>query len=283
MATYSGKDLIKQMENYTPSPGTLAIWSLGQMGFAIKGGDSRIIYIDPVLTDIVALKNPEDAEHFKRAFSPPLQPEDINNADYVFCTHEHLDHTDPLTLAGIVHNSPSAQIIAPNRVRPLLLDIGLGANQFIAADFIAPMDLDGIRVWIIPAAHYDLEYDEHSGYRYVGYLIQWDNVTLYHSGDTIVYPGYVEKFTHLPEVDVAILAMNGRDAYRESFGVYGNLMPVEVAWLAKTLGWDVVIHGHNDLFEWNTISASAVAEAFHSTNPRQKHHALQPGELYLYI
>ncbi|MBC7811564.1 MAG: MBL fold metallo-hydrolase, partial [Burkholderiales bacterium] len=134
----------------------------------------------------------------------------------------------------------------------------------------------------IPAAHYDPEHDER-GYRYLGFVIEWNGVTFYHSGDTIVFPGYMERMKSLPRVDVALVAANGRDAYRDEFTVTGNLQPSEAVWLAQELGWDMLIGGHNDLYLWNTLRAGELADEVRRRNPRQKHHVLQPGELLLYV
>jgi hypothetical protein len=60
-------------------------------------------------------------------------------------------------------------------------------------------------------------------------------------------------------------------------------MPLEAAWLAKELGWDMLIGGHNDLYSWNTIAAGALADELRKLNPRQKYHTLQPGELLFYV
>src|SRR5215510_15817868 len=99
MSTYSGKDLIRQMNDLRVPPGCLAIWGMGQMGVALKGDESGIIYVDLCLTDVVAERVPGD--FFRRAFPPPVEPEDITNATYVLCSHEHLDHADPLTLGPL--------------------------------------------------------------------------------------------------------------------------------------------------------------------------------------
>ncbi len=40
MTTYYGKDLIRQMNDLRVPPVCLAIWGLGQMGVALKGGGS---------------------------------------------------------------------------------------------------------------------------------------------------------------------------------------------------------------------------------------------------
>ncbi len=84
MAIYQGKNLIDQMNHLTVQPNCLAVWGLGQMGLAVKSSDGRIIYIDPVLTNVVAIKIPSVADKFTRAFPAPLKPEEVSNADYCF-------------------------------------------------------------------------------------------------------------------------------------------------------------------------------------------------------
>ena len=72
MATYFGRELIQQMNNLRVPSGCLAIWGMGQMGVALKGDDSGILYIDLCLTDVVADRF--DPAHFQRAFPAPVDP-----------------------------------------------------------------------------------------------------------------------------------------------------------------------------------------------------------------
>src|SRR5689334_9791730 len=109
MTVRMGKDLIQQMNDLRVPPGCLAIWGMGQMGFAIKGDDSGVIYIDLCLSDVVAER--ASPVVFARAFEPPVLPGDITNASYVLVTHEHLDHADPLTLGPMGSASPQAKFV----------------------------------------------------------------------------------------------------------------------------------------------------------------------------
>src|SRR6185437_3587133 len=68
--------------------GQLALWSLGQAGFVIKGG-STLVCIDPYLSDVITEQGGP-----ARRFPPPLAPTELTNMHMVFTTHEHLDHTD---------------------------------------------------------------------------------------------------------------------------------------------------------------------------------------------
>ena len=216
-------------------------------------------------------------------FQRPLQPSEIKNAAYVLCTHEHLDHADPFTLGPIARNNPAAKFIASRWAGTVFDEAQIAPPQRLHPVEKQPLDLDGIKIWAIPAAHYDMEHSDELGYRYFSYLIQWNGVCFFHSGDTLIYPGYVERIKALPQADLALVAANGRDYVRESEDVMGNLHPAEAVWLAKELGWDTLLGGHNDLFEWNTLPAGELYEAGKKTHPTLKIHTLRPGELYFYI
>jgi len=284
MTIYSGKALINQINRTTVQADCLAIWGLGQMGVAIKGLDGRVLYIDPILSNVVALKIPEVADKFSRAFPPPLLPEEITNASYVLCTHDHLDHTDPMTLGPLSKSSPNAQFIVSAWAHDLMMEAGIPDSKCIIPKVSETINLDGILITPIAAAHEEIESDAIKGNRFFSFLINWNGVTLFHSGDTQISEKYIQQLKSLPQIDVAILAVNGRDEYRKSQDVLGNLHPAEAVWLAKEFGWDIIIGGHNDLFEWNTISAGSLADAIRQHNPRQKYRCqLQPGELFYYV
>lgn len=273
-------DLIQQMQNTPIIDHSLAIWGLGQMGVAIKGPDA-VIYIDACLSDVV---REQFGDWWGRAYAPPVAPAAITNADYCLISHEHLDHLDPLTVGPLAKASPDAKFIAPAWCENLLADLDIGSDRTIFTRALEPMTLGGMRITAVPGAHYDKEYDPQKDYRWVGFLIEWNGVTFYHAGDTIIYPGYIDTLKQLPIPDVALVPANGRDYYRETEGpATGNLLPIEAARLASDLGWDVLIPGHNDLYPNNAIPSTRIAEALAAVAPRQKFKILQPGELLYYV
>ncbi len=253
---------------------SLAVWSLGQMGLVVKGPDA-IIYIDPCLTDIIE----------ERAFPPPIAPENVTHANYVLTTHEHFDHLDPQTIKGIAQANSETQFVVTGWSLDIIDQLDIGSDRLIVPEALAPMTLAGttLRLTAVPAAHYEIEHDTMRGNRWLGYLIEWNGVTLYHSGDTILYEGYEEMMLGLPAVDVAIVAANGRDFYREQRDLIGNLWPVELARVSKHLNWDLIIPGHNDLLPGNTIPYAQHVEAIERENPAQKFKILRPGELLYYV
>src|SRR5262249_26778937 len=141
--------------------------------------------------------------------------------------------------------------------------------------------LNGVTFTAIPAAHYNLDYNPERGYRWLGFVIEMNGVTFYHSGDTILYDGYVDKLKNY-HFDVVALPVNGRDWWREQQELTGNLDPHEAAYLITLIDVDVMLPIHNDLFAGNRLNPAILADVMDKTAPRQKYHWIQPGELYFY-
>jgi len=274
--------MIDAMNNTSIIPNSLAIWGFGQMGFGIQGPDA-IAYIDLCLSDYV---RDNLGDWWIRAYDPPVQPEEVTNADLYFITHEHWDHLDPETVGKIEKASPQARFITNIWCREILEGMGIASNRIITPDIMTPTAIENtsMTVTTVPAAHYDLEFDDEKGYRWIGFIIEWNGVTLYHAGDTIIYPDYNEKLKTLPQIDVAIMPVNGRDYYRETDGgAIGNLLPAEAAQLAKNHGWDVLIPGHNDMYANNAIADSEIVTGLSRYAPQQKYKFMKPSELYYYV
>jgi len=280
MTTRTGSVLIEQMNATTAPHGTLALWWLGQMGMAIKG-QRTVLYFDPYLTG----KLPADAKPgdvWVREFPPPLLPHEVSNATAVLCSHEHLDHTDPATLRGIAGASPAASFVISGWAQSQADQAGIAVERRIVAR-ATPIEIGEFKITPLPAAHVTREYDEQRGERWLGFLVEGNGVVLYHSGDTVYFDGYFEQMRALPTADLAVVASNGRDARRDSFGILGNFNPAEAVWAAQQLGWDTLILGHNDLFAVNSQPPGALADAVAAVHPRQKWHTLQPGEMFVYV
>lgn len=278
----TGYALLEQMERLPILPNSLAFWGLGQMGIAIKGPDG-IVYIDPCLSDFV---RETEGEFWVRAYEPPIAPEQLTNASALLSSHEHGDHLDPYTFGPMAQANPHAPLIATGWSRSISAGFGLAPERHIVPPVEQTMTIPGTtaKLTALPSAHYNLEHDDQQGHRWLGYLIEWNGVTFYHSGDTIIYKGYEAMLRRHPTPDVAMLPLNGRDWYREAdVGAIGNLWPHEAARLASDLGFGLVIAGHNDMYPNNTISMGTIADAFAKVAPRQPYKLLQPGELLYYV
>jgi L-ascorbate 6-phosphate lactonase len=283
MTIHTGARLIEEMNSLKVEPGGLALWWLGQMGVALKGDSDTIVYIDPCLSEIGLSAEGFEPGIFERMFPPPVDPGQISNADWVLCSHEHFDHTDPLTVGPLAAASPEAQFVVTGWSLDIMKDADVALQRVTVAKAQAMLELkEGLQVIPVPAAHYHLEQDPDKGHRWLGFLLVWNGVRLYHAGDTIIYPGYLDIIKSLAPVDIAIIPTNGRDGIRDGANIVGNMWPKEALYVAELLQAQVLIPGHNDLYRGNRIPAALFLEEWERSGGRQRFRILQPGELFYY-
>ena len=275
MDTGSSANLIAQIDSLTVPRGQLALWSLGQAGFVIKGGDT-IAYIDPYLSDSI-----EAAGGPSRRFPIPIDPRQAGHARVVFATHEHADHVDVATLGPLMAAAAGATLITSPQGRALALQADIADERIRLARLGERVELAGLAYTATPAAHYSYEVDQQGHARWMGFLIECNGVTLYHSGDTVVIPEIFEALSGRP-IDIALLPINGRDFFREQLNIIGNMWPGEAIDLAVQLKARVLLGIHNDLFAGNRVNPGTLFDELDRRAPWQRCHLLQPGELYLY-
>ena len=129
--------------------GALAIWWLGQAGFAFKSPAGKIVYLDPYLSDAV-----ERLHGFKRLSLPAITAEEVR-ADLVVLTHEHTDHLDPDAVPIIARNNPGCRFAAPEGCTQGLIDAGVPpVDRFVMAAQ-QRYELDSVVIHTVPADHGD--------------------------------------------------------------------------------------------------------------------------------
>jgi len=254
----------------------LALWGLGQVGVAIKG-PTGIVYVDPYLT-----ASDGGGGNLPRTFPPPLSPDEVTNASAVLLTHNHIDHTDPDTVLPTAEASPGARFVGPFTSRDTLVTAGLDADRIVVPTVGEQLEVAGARVTAIPSAHTELERDPERGYPYLGYVVEWNGVTIYHAGDTVVYDGLIETLSAWP-IDVALVPINGRDYFRTARGIIGNTDFREVAELTETLDFGLVVPTHYDLISGNTADPGHFVSHLYNLNPMRPHKLLRPGELLYFV
>jgi L-ascorbate metabolism protein UlaG (beta-lactamase superfamily) len=127
-----------------------------------------------------------------------------------------------------------------------------------------------------------LEYDPGLDHRFVGYVLELNGVTLYHAGDTTVYPGLIETLK-AESIDLGMLPINGRDPFRNARNIVGNMNYREAAELAVAARFDTVIPLHYDMFEANSERPGYFIDYLYSRHPMQKSHVLARFERYIYV
>jgi L-ascorbate metabolism protein UlaG (beta-lactamase superfamily) len=228
------------------APGTIALWWLGQAGFAVRAG-GLVLLLDPFLAPMA-----------ERVSPPAFDPEDAVGVDVVTCSHEHYDHLDLVSLPAIARASPSARFVVPRPLVDAVAAAGVPRERLVGAQPDERIQLDGVALYPVPARHgvgmadaYTFGRELSGGlYRYLGYVLDDGAARVYHAGDTIPYEGQVERLRAL-HVDLALLPINGRDHFRESAGIVGNMDHREAARLAADAGVDVLVPMHYDTFPQN--------------------------------
>ena len=271
-----GIDLISRIEALEVGGRSLAFWGLGQVGVAIKG-PTGVIYVDPYLTD-----SDGEGGSLPRTFPPPIAPAAVTNASAVLLTHVHIDHTDPDTVMPLSEASPEARLVAPFTSRDTLVDAGLEESRILVPEVGEQLEVSGATVTAVPSAHTELEYDAGRGYPYLGYVIEWNGVTVYHAGDTVIYDGMVETLSSW-DIDVAFVPINGRDYFRTGRGIIGNTGSREAAELTEVLDVGLLVPTHYDLIAGNTADPGHFVSHLYATNPMRPHKLLRPGELLCFV
>ncbi|MDF2713800.1 MAG: fold metallo-hydrolase [Paenibacillus sp.] len=261
--------------------GCAAVWFFGQASVAIKGSGT-VLHIDPFYSDYLEVRG------VKRAYPALLKPETITVADLCLVTHEHEDHLDPWTLKAIAEQNPEARFMAPASCRAELESAcGIKPERIIDALTGEWIELEGrggerIRIMPVPAAHEEIETTgSDRAHRFVGYLLDINGVKVYHAGDTVVYPGLPELLAE-EAIDLGMLPINGRDYFRTSRGIVGNMNIREAAELAKIAHMDTVIPLHYDLFAGNSEKPGHFVQELYERYPEQKCHVMARGERFIY-
>ena len=269
-AAEAGRRLLADIQSRRVPESALGIWWLGQASFVIRGA-GLTVYVDPYLTP-----SP------RRLVPPPFAPEQVVNADLVLCSHDHADHIDPGALPGIAQASPRASVLVPGVARDRVVGLGVPAERVVVPPVDEPVAYGPLTVTAIPAAHEELDYSPEAGYPYLGYVLQLNGVTLYHSGDCTMYEGLTERLlAHRP--DVALLPINGHDWKRLRRQTIGNMTYREAADLAADVGIDLVIPMHYGMFRSNTEPPGHFVDYVHEFYPEQKVHVMARYEGFVYL
>jgi L-ascorbate metabolism protein UlaG (beta-lactamase superfamily) len=242
--------LISEINKTQVEPGGLNIWWTGQEGFVFKSG-GQIIYIDPYLStyaETITRGKPNEHVRIKPA---PMKPEEVNHADIVLCTHDHADHIDPEGIPIIAAASPGAHFVVPECARETMRDFGIEDERIHTMKGDDELRLKKIHIHAVPAKHEEFDKHPQKGYPYLGYVIKIDGISLFHAGDTIGYPGQVERVKR-HGIDLAFVPINGRDELRHKFDLEGNFTCEEAVRFAIDINAGLTIPMHYDMFAVNT-------------------------------
>ncbi len=230
------------------APDGLRIWWLGQSGFLVRHGEGLLL-LDPYLSDSLSRKYAGTDKPHVRMTERVIAPERLAGLSVVTSSHNHTDHLDAETLNPLRAANPGVQLVIPEANRAFVASrLGCEEEWPIGLDDGQSAVVGGWQFTGIASAHNALETDGLGRHRFLGYIIRRGRWTLYHSGDTVLYPELAEKLSEF-EVDVAFLPINGNKPERR---VAGNLDGREAAQLAQEIGARLAIPHHFEMFEFNT-------------------------------
>jgi L-ascorbate metabolism protein UlaG (beta-lactamase superfamily) len=243
---------VKGLKSLPLDDGQVAIWWLGQAGFAVRAG-SHTFLIDPYLSDSLAQKYRGQPFPHKRMMPIPVDPAALNDIDWVFSTHRHTDHMDPETIRSLARN-PGCRFFVPYAVlNQAGANQGLDLKKTTCVNAGQSLTLDtGISLNPIPSAHEQIVVNARGEHHFLGYIFRLGDIHIYHSGDCVPYDGLEEHLRNL-KPDVALLPVNGRDDYRLSQNIPGNFHFEEALQLCLDCGIPYMIPHHFGMFDFNTI------------------------------
>jgi L-ascorbate metabolism protein UlaG (beta-lactamase superfamily) len=275
------RDLALDIATAQPPPQAVAMWWLGQASIVLRASGTTI-YIDPFFSE------------YPDRLAPPLfTPEAAPSADYVLCTHEHVDHFDPKTLPGMAQASPRARLVVPLPVVEQATALGISAERVLGTQPGEVVHLGATTLFSVPACHglkappaiYGFDFVERDGknlYRYLGYILEIEGVRIYHAGDTVIYDGLVERLRE-QEIDVAFLPINGRNYFREQKDIVGNMDEREAADLAAAAGVKVLVPIHYDMFAANRGRPGMLVDYVRASHPELTCLVPAPGRRFTFM
>lgn len=258
--------------------GGRSLWWLGQSGFLIVQ-NRRAILLDPYLSDSLTQKYEKTDKPHIRTTERVIDAGVLGSfgiIDLITSSHNHTDHFDPDTLLPLLTIYPGTSLVIPAANLDASLE-RLGAkfsSRLLCLDDGASVVHGDIEIHGVAAAHNTVERDQNGRCRFLGYVIRWGSLTLYHSGDTLLHDQLVPSLRRF-EIDLALLPINGDKPERR---VAGNLDGPQAAKLAHLISARCVIPCHYDMFEFNTASPDEfIAEC---KRLGQHHVVLRPGERF---
>ena len=165
---------------------------LGQAGLLFETNNLKIM-IDPYLSDSCGKTNPA----CKRR--TPVDERFLEtNPDVIICTHNHLDHTDPETLAVLLKSEKSITVLAPQAAWAEVRKFG-GNHNYVQFNRHTEFTVGNVLFRAVKA--------EHSDIHPIGVIIEAENKKYYVTGDTLYN---TDIFDDIPnDIYAVFLPVNG--------------------------------------------------------------------------
>lgn len=239
---------------------TVSVWWFGQSGYALKNSYGEIIYIDPYLTEVIS---PLSYIMHTRLIPPVVAADAEVDVMAALLTHDHIDHLDPNSMVMLA-DRPDLQFYGSADVfnkLVVVLDIPEARVKQIAVG--QQFAVGHYQVDVVKAVH---------GGGAVGYVIQIDGLTLYFSGDTVLFYGMHDIGARF-DIDVAFLCINGQA---------GNMDILGALHTVKLTGPRTVVPNHYGMYADNTDTPEKFAWLLKQRYPDRECVILTPGKQHIF-
>ena len=256
------KDYIETVE--VPENKVALFW-VGQAGFAFKTHGGKKIVLDPYLTNYVRRAIPEEGDGFKRMTAPLFDPEDIK-WDILLSSHEHGDHWDIDAVPGLMQEGTEVYANADSIAAAEAAGIDMSKVHEIAKGQV--IDCGEFKLYTLNCNHGALAPNA------MGFMLDFGFVKIYYSGDTCYDREALAQAIEM-QPEVALLPING---------AFGNLNAKDAAYLAKDLKAKVCVPHHFWTFPLHNSELGDPLTAyrlFPELAPDCKLQLLVPGEAFL--
>jgi len=202
-----------------------------QGGFIFEHSGYRLV-VDPYLSDVA-----EKTLDLTRLVEPPVDVENLR-PDTLFCSHNHIDHLDPVSIPLIAEQYPLCRFLGPRSVTGDLVGMGIDPTRITTLEAGAGLETEGFQLIATPAHHSD-QYA-------IGLIIQAQQKKIYVSGDTLYQPNLAQDVIDCMgrNIDLVLICINGR---------LGNMNIDEAIDLVRQLQPLVAVPMHYGLFAENTV------------------------------
>jgi L-ascorbate 6-phosphate lactonase len=234
---------LEVFNNLKQNKGEVAILWLGQNSFVLRTHRGITIAIDPYLS--------RDKRIHHVYEEPPIKPEDFK-VNYVFCTHDHWDHTDPIALPIIAKKFSDTVFLGSHESCRRLTDLGVEENRLKSLKAKTAYKLQDFKV----TPYYSVPPEE-ADTTHFGYVFEVEGIKIYNMGDT--YQSVVEN----PESLLHDIAETSPDI--AMFPIIGDTpqrKPEDAFKFAMIVKPKIVIPCHYDCFSDRTIDPQRFVELF---------------------
>jgi len=196
----------------------------------------RSFLIDPVFSRRIAVMVP-------RYGAVGLSPGDLPPLSALLITHNHYDHLD----------APSVRALPPSV--PAVVPRGLGSwfrrwnpRPLIELGWWESTEVEGLEITLVPSRHWSRRYLlDTNRTLWGGFVVRWDEDTVYHAGDTAWFDGFAEIGRRFPGLLAAALPIGGYEP--AWFMEKQHLNPEQAGRAFQTLGARRMIPMHWGAFK----------------------------------